>query len=103
MQAGTYHLKYLSGKTNVFCVIEVIKGVVWGSSDEFILKDDCLIERLNSSMIARISGVKIDQIAEDDEASHLVRVNVDQCSKDAHMVLLGTNFIAKEVSKFSEM
>ena len=75
LQAGTYSLTYLSGKTHVFHTIEVIKGTVWASSDNFILKDNCLIERLNNTMTARFSGVEIEDLStEEDEASHVVRV-----------------------------
>ena len=58
-------------------------------------------------MISRISKLEISERAEEakdgSDETHRVRVEVDQCSKDAHMVILGTTFIPTNSARLGSM
>jgi hypothetical protein len=56
---GTYALSYLSGNKKKNIHIEVVRGSLWEPNDSFILKQHCLIERMKSAKIARISKLQI--------------------------------------------
>lgn len=76
---GLYELKYLNGTRFVRQQIEVLKGKPWEVSDNFILKDNSLIERLAEVKLPCIS--KLDLV--EGESEHAIRVEADQCSKSA--------------------
>ena len=71
--------------------IEVLKGKAWEFSDNFILKDESLIERLTDRVLPCIS--KLDLIRDEADKEHSIRVETDNCSESAKMVLIGTHFI----------
>ena len=58
-------------------------------------------------MISRISKVQItereEEAKDDSDETHLIQVEVDQCSKDAHMLILATSFIPYDTDHLSNL
>ena len=58
-------------------------------------------------MISSISKLEISEREEEakdgSEDTHKIRVEVDQCSKDAHMLVIGTNFIPTNSNRLASM
>ena len=95
---GNYELAYLNGNRFVRQNIEVLKGTTWEVSDNFILKDNSLIERLTVGKLPCISKVKLVEAANKAESS--ITVEVDHCSKNALMLLVGTHFVSPGLNQF---